>query len=86
MTTKHYQLTFAENVYEYSGTVEAVAFKIGQTIEFDEANFKALKAGEKLTRYTREGILTLHKSQFENAVTVTEVQITTGTAKLGNRK
>jgi len=86
MTTKQYQLIFAENVYEKSATVHALAFKIGQTIDFDEVNFKALKAGEKLQRYTREGILTLHKSQFENTVNVTEVQITTSTAKLGNRK
>ena len=86
MTTTHYHLTFAENVYEYSGTAEAVVFKIGQTIDLNEADFAALKAGQELQRYTRSGAFTLNKSCFENEVSFTQVQITTGTAKLGNRK
>jgi hypothetical protein len=86
MTTKQYRLIFAENVYERSGTTEAMVFKIGQTIDLAEVNFAALKAGEKLERYTQTGIFTLHKSQFENVVNVTEIKITTSTAKLGNRK
>jgi hypothetical protein len=87
MTHKEFKLIVKKEITENSGReVFPVKFKIGDTFIVDEPTFNSLQSNDTITRYTREGRYEFDKYNFENEVSYTEITITYGTRKLGQRK
>ena len=87
MTHKEFKLIVKKEITENSGReVFPVKFKIGDTFIVDETTFNSLQSNETVSRFTREGSIEFDKYNFENEVSYTEVTITYGTRKLGQRK
>jgi hypothetical protein len=86
MTHKEFKLIVKDEILENAGySRTAVHYKVGDVLTVDEDTFNILQSGKFVERYTREGIIRFDKYNFENEVSYTEVTITYGTRKLGQR-
>jgi hypothetical protein len=87
MVHTEFKLIVKKEILEFSGrSVTPVHYKIGDTITVNEETFLNLQAGETIKRFTREGSIEFDKYNFENEVQYTEVTVSYGTRKLGQRK
>jgi hypothetical protein len=87
MVHKEFKLTVKNTIFENAGyDRKAVHYQTGDVITLDEATFDRLQSGSFVQQYTREGIITFDKYDFENEVQVTSVTVEYSTRKLGQRK
>jgi hypothetical protein len=87
MVHTEFKLIVKKEILEFSGrSVTPVHYKIGDTITVNEETFLNLQAGETIKRFTQEGSIEFDKYNFENEVQYTEVTVSYGTRKLGQRK
>ena len=87
MVHKEFKLTVKNTIFEDAGYGrKAVHYQTGDSVTVDEATFDKLQSGTFIERYTREGIITFDKYDFENEVAVTTVTVEYSTRKLGQRK
>jgi hypothetical protein len=87
MVHTEFKLIVKKEILEFSGrSVTPVHYNIGDTITVNEETFLNLQAGETIKRFTREGSIEFDKYNFENEVQYTEVTVSYGTRKLGQRK
>lgn len=86
MTHKEFKLIVKNEILENAGySRTAVHYKIGDILTVNEDTFNMLQSGNIIERYTQEGIINFDKYNFENEVSYTEVTVTYGTRKLGQR-
>lgn len=88
MTHKEFKLKVAKDILEVGTgySVEAVYYKVGDTVTVDEETFNMLLAGKGVSRFTNDGHINFLKEFFENEVEVTIVTIEHSIRKLGIRK
>ena len=88
MTHKEFKLKVAKDILEVGigYSVEAVYYKVGDTVTVDEETFNMLLAGKGVNRFTNDGHINFLKEFFENEVEVTIVTIEHSIRKLGIRK
>ncbi len=87
MTHREFKLTVKNEILENAGyDRKAVHYRVGDVVVLDEAAFDRLQSGSFIQRYTREGIITFDKYDFENEVQVTTITIESSVRKLGQRK
>jgi hypothetical protein len=87
MVHTEFKLIVTNPITENSGReVYPVIYGVGDTFTVDEKTFLEIQNGKTITRFTREGIITFDKYNFENEVSYTEVTVQYGTRKLGQRK
>jgi len=86
MTHKEFKLIVKNEILENAGySRTAVHYKVGDIVTVYEDTFNMLQSGNTIERYTQEGIIRFDKYNFENEVSYTEVNVTYGTKKLGQR-
>ena len=87
MTHKEFKLTVRKDIMENAGYgLEAVKYRVGDTMIVDEAMFDQIQSGKRVERMTQEGFVRFDKYDFENEVSVTQVTVEYGIRKLGQRK
>ena len=87
MTHKEFKLTVKTEILENAGyPVQAVEYRVGDTMVVNEDVFGRLLRGERIERPTNEGHITFDKYNFENEVAVTSITVEYGVRKLGQRK
>ena len=87
MTHTEFKLIVKNPILESAGySTKPVHYKVGDSITVDEQTFLNLQSGQTIERFTREGIIQFDKYNFENEVSYTEVTISQGKRKLGQRK
>jgi hypothetical protein len=86
MTHKEFTLTVKKEIMENAGYArEAVKYRIGDTMQVNEAIWEQLKAGKRVDRPTQEGYIQFDKYNFENEVQVTTITVEYSTRRLGQR-
>jgi hypothetical protein len=86
MTHKEFKLIVKNEILENAGySRTAVHYKAGDIVTVNEDTFNMLQSGNTIERYTQEGLIRFDKYNFENEVSYTEVTVTYGTRKLGQR-
>ena len=87
MVHKEFKLIVKKEILEFSGrSITPIHYKVGDTITVSEETFLNLQAGQTIKRFTQEGSVEFDKYNFENEVQYTEVAVSYGTRKLGQRK
>ena len=87
MTHKEFKLTVKNEILEHAGYERtAVHYQVGDVVVLDETTFDRLQSGSFVQQYTREGMVTFDKYDFENEVAVTTVTVEYSIRKLGQRK
>jgi len=87
MTHKEFRLTVKNEILEDAGyDRKAVQYRVGDIVTLDEVTFDRLQSGSFVQQYTREGVITFDKYDFENEVAVTTITVEYSVRKLGQRK
>jgi len=87
MTHTEFKLIVKKEILEHSGrSVTPAHYKVGDTLTVDQSTFLNLQSGETIKKFTQEGSIEFDKYNFENEVQYTEVTVSYGTRKLGQRK
>lgn len=87
MTHREFKLTVKNEILENAGyDRKAVHYQVGDIVTLDEATFDRLQSGSFVQQYTREGVITFDKYDFENEVAVTVITVEYSIRKLGQRK
>jgi hypothetical protein len=86
MTHKEFTLTVKKTIYETSGSVKALQYQKGDRITIAEDVFELLQKGHIVERFTRDGVVSYDKDNFENEVKCTTIEVSYTTRKLGQRK
>jgi hypothetical protein len=87
MTHREFRLIVKKDILESAGYErKAVHYRVGDIVTLDEVTFDRLQSGSFVQQYTREGVVTFDKYDFENEVAVTTVTVEYSTRKLGQRK
>ena len=86
MTHKEFTLTVKNTIYETIGSVKALEYQEGDQITVSEDVFELLQKGHIVDRFTRAGVVSYDRDNFENEVKCTTVEVSYTTRKLGQRK
>lgn len=87
MIHKEFKVTVQEPIREVTGReVQPIHYHIDQEISLRQDEFDALKKGETVERFTREGVVRFDKYHLANGVRVIQIEITESELKLGNTK